>query len=82
MNTFSGGRRLTVMGTNINIIDHPKMFIWTNFVKSNLTVSFIGHFFLFVIKKDLYIVIQLFHITNLHNIMFCINLKGFLEIDL
>ncbi|VDI05347.1 plexin A [Mytilus galloprovincialis] len=33
----SGGRRLTVMGTNINIIDHPKMFIWTNFVKSNLT---------------------------------------------
>ncbi|CAG2189705.1 PLXNA [Mytilus edulis] len=33
----SGGRRLTVIGTNINIIDHPKMFIWTNFVKSNLT---------------------------------------------
>ncbi|XP_063422459.1 plexin-A4-like [Mytilus trossulus] len=33
----SGGRRLTVMGTNINIIDHPKMFIWTNSVKSNLT---------------------------------------------
>ncbi|XP_063422333.1 plexin-B-like [Mytilus trossulus] len=33
----SGGRRLTVMGTDINIIDQPKMFIWINSVMSNLT---------------------------------------------
>ncbi|CAC5406679.1 PLXNA [Mytilus coruscus] len=33
----SGGRRLTVVGTNINIIDQPKMFIWTNSVMSSLT---------------------------------------------
>ncbi|VDI64036.1 plexin A [Mytilus galloprovincialis] len=32
-----GGRRITVMGTNINIIDQPKMFIWINSVISNLT---------------------------------------------
>ncbi|CAC5406684.1 PLXNA [Mytilus coruscus] len=33
----SGGRRLTVVGTKINIIDQPKMFIWTNSVMSSLT---------------------------------------------
>ncbi|XP_071156701.1 plexin-A4-like isoform X1 [Mytilus edulis] len=33
----SGGRRITVMGTNINIIDQPQMFIWINSVMSNLT---------------------------------------------
>ncbi|XP_052083151.1 plexin-A4-like isoform X5 [Mytilus californianus] len=33
----SGGRRLTVVGTNINVIDQPKMFVWTNSVMSSLT---------------------------------------------
>lgn len=34
----SGGRRLTIIGTNIDIIDQPKMFISKNSLRSDLTV--------------------------------------------